>query len=115
MGILFRRDTWKNNWLVADWVMRSFRRDLVLVNQDSKYEEILNDLLEGEKLSTYLLLYDDISKDKLEKLNNSVVEIINENKNKEIEFRKPEFYEAYRSALFSLREMISEKLKEYEE
>lgn len=95
--------------------MRRFREDLVLVNQHSKYEEVLNDLLEGEKLSTYLLLYSDASKEKLEKLNNSVPEIIEGNKDKETEFRKPEFYKAYMSGLRSLREMISEKLKEYKD
>ena len=110
MSIFLKR----NNWLVADWVIKKFNKDLILVDTGQVYKEINSELLHSAKIYTFLLDYSKVSKDKLLKLNQLVVEIITGYEKGIIQFDgKQESFESYKIKLLELHRLTTEEIEDF--
>lgn len=101
-----------NNWLVADWIMKKFNRDIEVIDCN-KFEEIRNELTHSEKIYTFLIDYSNASRKKLEALNELVSEILVSYEKKRIVFEgESEAFESYKLKLLEFHSLILEDLEE---
>ncbi|MBK8966525.1 MAG: hypothetical protein IPM36_07550 [Lewinellaceae bacterium] len=57
------------NWLVSDWVIRKFNRDVLSIDSSGRYDDIKNDLERAIENYTHLLNYSDSPIEKISRLN----------------------------------------------
>lgn len=100
------------NWLVADWVMRSFNRDVISIDSSGRYDDIKNDLERAIENYTYLLNYSDCPTEKISRFNELVSMVISGFEENKLHFGGEAIsFESYLSKLSELYDITAEEVK----
>ncbi|MDQ3108740.1 MAG: hypothetical protein M3R17_02505 [Bacteroidota bacterium] len=107
MGILLPNN---KQWAHAGWVSRSFFDDsLKVINENSSFFEIRDDILDTVKNYGFTLVYQVIEKEKLDKLKILVDKVIILNSDRgPTHFRDSKWFSVYAEKLEGLKNILAE-------